>query len=232
MGYLAYKNKSIGNVDSTINTISDDFSKGNLRARKNSDDSYTLSNQYGSVDVQINEDDVVVTNDGTTRTSKTDLEKMFSGKDNQINSMTKYLNFKIFDYHSSNNWQTGIPANIVGEYTNYRDESEQNHRVQNAVCDIRPSTIVSWSSGMATSYATNVQYRKLGENKYKFKFDVRVVGNIIADHSKKLPNGTPYKDGVGTLSFEKVGSKTYIINGNKFYKQSSTNFHLPSTPEN
>lgn len=92
MGYLAYKNKSIGNVDSTINTISDDFSKGDLRARKNSDNSYTLSNQYGSVDVQVNEDDVVVTNDGTTRTSKTDLEKMFSGKDNQINSMVKYLN--------------------------------------------------------------------------------------------------------------------------------------------
>lgn len=92
MGYLAYKNKSIGNVDSTINTISDDFSKGDLRARKNSENSYTLSNQYGSVDVQVNEDDVVVTNDGTTRTSKTDLEKMFSGKDNQINSMVKYLN--------------------------------------------------------------------------------------------------------------------------------------------
>lgn len=90
--------------------------------------------------------------------------------------------------------------------------------------------IVSWSSGMAISYATNVQYRKVGENKYKF--DVRVVGNIIADHRKKLPNGTPYQYGVGTLSFEKVGSKTYIINSNKFYKQSSTNFHLPSTPEN
>lgn len=232
MGYLAYKNKSIGNVDSTINSIASDFNKGDLLARKNSADSYTLSNQYGSVDVQVNEDDVVVTNDGTTRTSKENLEKMFSGKNNQISSMTKYLNFKISDYHSSNNWQIGIPANVVGEYTNYRDESEQNHRAQNAVCDIRPSTIVSWSSGMATSYATNVQYRKLGENKYEFKFDVRVVGNIIADHSKKLPNGTPYQDGVGTLSFEKIGSKTYIINGNKFYKQSSTNFHLPSTPEN
>lgn len=93
MGYLAYKNKNLGgSVDSTIGSVMKEFSSGDLESVKESNDSYSLSNQYGSVDVKVNANDVVVTNDGVTRTSKEDLERMFEDDTHEVWLMTKYTN--------------------------------------------------------------------------------------------------------------------------------------------
>ena len=91
MGYLFYKNKDVNNLQSTIQNTSNDFNNGNLIAHKNSDNSYTLSNQYGSVDVKVENSEVIVTNDGTTISSKGELVKLFTGKEEDIKKMVKYV---------------------------------------------------------------------------------------------------------------------------------------------
>ena len=79
-------------MDSTIGSVMKEFSSGDLESVKESNDSYSLSNQYGSVDVKVNANDVVVTNDGVTRTSKEDLERMFEDDTHEVWLMTKYTN--------------------------------------------------------------------------------------------------------------------------------------------
>lgn len=224
MGYLAYKNKSVNNLDSTINSISDDLKGGNLEAAKKSDNSYTLSNQYGSVDVKVNARDVVVTGDGVTRTSKKDLEKLFAGQVNSIAAMSKYVGV-----HSSLNknnttssgWKNGTPSELVGEYTSVQPGSEQGSN-NAAVIDIRNGKIITWSSGMPTFYDYNIKYRKEG-NKYIFKFDSTLVGG-------PLKNGAHQEQQTGnSLTLEKVGDTYHSdYTGETLYRQDK--FTLDENP--
>lgn len=223
MRYLSYKNKSVNNLDSTVNSISDDFKADNLEATKKSDDSYTLSNKYGSVDVKVNARDVVVTGDGVTRTSKKDLEKMFAGQMTSIAAMSKYIGAKSSSNKNntaSSGWKTGTPAELIGEYTSVQPGSEQSGNA--SVIDIRNGKIITWSSGMPTYYDYNIKYRKEG-NKYIFKFDSTLVGG-------PLKNGAHQAQETGnSLTLEKVGD-TYRsdYSGETLYRQDK--FTLDENP--
>ena len=233
MGYIAYKAKD-SDTTQAINDVKNYFSDGELTAHKNSSTSYTLSNEYGSVDVDVKDDEVVVSNDGTSTFSKDTLKHIYGDDIGIIKSLIRNISSSSSTHSSetdSGKWKSGIPADIVGEYTNYRNEAEQDHIARVFICDIRPTTIVTFSSGMATHYASNIRYQKLDSDTYKFNFNERIVGNIVADHSKTLPNGTPYVDSTNTLTLKKEGD-IYLINGVRCYKQSSNQFHLPATPEN
>lgn len=93
MGYMAYARKNHNNEKNSelVNEIADELNDSNLKAVKNSDDTYTLSNQYGSVDVIVEDSQVKVTNDGTTINSKAELKKMFSSYQDKLTQMTQNI---------------------------------------------------------------------------------------------------------------------------------------------
>ena len=87
MGYIAYKAKD-SDTTQAIDDVKNYFNDGDLKAYKNSDGSYTLTNEYGSVDVDVKEDEVVVSNDGTSTFSKYTLKDNFGGEMSTIESLT------------------------------------------------------------------------------------------------------------------------------------------------
>ena len=107
MGYVAYRAKD----------------SNDLSATRNSANSYTFSNDYGSVDVKVENDKVVVSNDGTSTFSKDKLEDSFNGDMKTIQKLAKNIstssNFKSVSESDSEtgSWKSGIPAEIVGEYS-------------------------------------------------------------------------------------------------------------------
>ena len=50
-----------------------------------------MTNKFGSVDVEVEKDDVKVTNDGTTITAKSELKNKFSQYKNQLGEMTRNI---------------------------------------------------------------------------------------------------------------------------------------------
>lgn len=97
MGYMAYahdnyvQSRHIQNNSDLVTDVGEDLDDGSLKVEKNSANTYTLSNKFGSVDVTVEEDDVKVENDGTTTTSKTELKRTFAQFENKIQSMTKNI---------------------------------------------------------------------------------------------------------------------------------------------
>lgn len=93
MGYMAYARKNHSNEKNSelVNEIADELNDGDLKAVKNSNNTYTLSNQYGSVDVIVKDSQVEVTNDGTTINSKANLKKMFNSYQIKLSQMVKSI---------------------------------------------------------------------------------------------------------------------------------------------
>lgn len=93
MGYMAYARKNHDNeaTPELVNETAEELSDGDLKAVKNSDGTYTLSNQYGSVDVTVEGNQVKVTNDGTTINSKSDLKKTFSSYQSKLSQMAQNI---------------------------------------------------------------------------------------------------------------------------------------------
>ncbi|GAA3639021.1 hypothetical protein GCM10022297_16530 [Lactobacillus hamsteri] len=106
MGYMAYahdnyvQSRHIQNNSDLVTDVSEDLDDGSLKVEKNSANTYTLSNKFGSVDVTVENDDVKVENDGTTTTSKTELKRTFAQFENKIQAMTKNISE---DGNSQNN---------------------------------------------------------------------------------------------------------------------------------
>ena len=223
MGYIAYKAKD-SNTSQAIDDVKDYFSDGKLTAHKNSSTSYTLSNEYGSVDVDVKDDEVVVSNDGTSTFSKDTLKQSFSNDLSTIKSLVSYISSSSDEEATSDesgNWKSGVPRDIVGEYASYKDESEESKLATFYVYDLRSDGISCFHSNMSQSFGKNVKYQKLGKNKYNLKFDEKV---------HRFGTGSSDSENIANLTFEKNGNK-YFINGNQVYKQSSTKFTLPSSPE-
>ncbi|WP_265489416.1 zinc ribbon domain-containing protein [Lactobacillus sp. PV034] len=230
MGYIAYKAKDSDSA-SAIDEVKDYFKDGELTAQKNSSNSYTLSNEYGSVDVDVKKDEVVVSNDGTTTFSKDSLKNTFGDDMSIIKSLIKNISSsKSTDADDNDSdaghWKSGIPADIVGEYS---DEDLPRTQEPTDVYSFRPDHLTYWTSGMPTNFASNIKYKKLGADKYKLKFDVIMTGGPLPENSPKLQNGEPYQESTETITFEKVG-ELYNINGTKVEKVSSTKFTLPVSP--
>ena len=230
MGYIAYKAKD-SNTSQAIDDVKDYFSDGELTAHKNSSTSYTLSNEYGSVDVDVKDDEVVVSNDGTSTFSKDTLKQNFSNDLSTIKSLVSHISSSSDEEATSNNesgnWKSGVPRDIVGEYS---DEDLPRTQEPTTTFSFRPNHLTYWTSGMPTNYASNIKYQKLGNNKYKLNFDVLMVGGPLPQNSPKLKNGQLYQKGKETITFEKVG-EFYNIYGTKVEKVSSTKFTLPISPE-
>lgn len=99
MGYMNYarknyeKSKNVHNTGDLVKAVGSDFSDGTLRVQPNSNKSFTVSNDYGSVDVAVNKNNVKVTNDGTTVATKTELKKTFGKYKKQIQQISKSIDF-------------------------------------------------------------------------------------------------------------------------------------------
>lgn len=95
MGYMAYAHDNyvesdhISNTSELVNAVKDDLDNGDLKAEKISNTSYTLTNKYGSVDIDVEKDDVKITGDGVTVNSKSELEAKFADYSDKIKEMTK-----------------------------------------------------------------------------------------------------------------------------------------------
>lgn len=97
MGYISYARKNY-NADSTsdlISQISSDLKDGTMTVQKKDSQSYTFTNRYGSVDVKVDANEVEVTNDGDTVTSKTELKQQFAGYSNRIKNVVDEVFDKI-----------------------------------------------------------------------------------------------------------------------------------------
>ena len=97
MGYMNYarknyeKGKNVHNTGDLVKAVGSDFSDGTLRVQPNSNKSFTVSNDYGSVDVAVNKNNVKVTNDGMTVATKTELKKTFGKYKKQIQQISKSI---------------------------------------------------------------------------------------------------------------------------------------------
>ena len=97
MGYMAYahdnyvQSRHIKNNAELVDDVQEDLSDGDLTADKKSNTTYTLTNKFGSVDVEVEDDDVKVTDDGTTVNSKSELKEKFASYSDEIKGMTKSI---------------------------------------------------------------------------------------------------------------------------------------------
>lgn len=125
MGYMAYahdnyvQSRHIQNNSDLVTDVSEDLDDGSLKVEKNSANTYTLSNKFGSVDVTVEEDDVKVENDGTTTTSKTELKRTFAQFENKIQSMTKNI---------SEDGNSDSDANNSSSTKNDSDDSDSSNQ--------------------------------------------------------------------------------------------------------
>ncbi|MBP2057764.1 uncharacterized protein YxeA [Lactobacillus colini] len=96
MGYMAYARKNHNNEATAklIEDIAQELSDDVLNIVKNSDNTYTLSNKYGSVNVEVGINQVKVTNDGITINSKIELKKTFGLYKNKLARMTAAIKSK------------------------------------------------------------------------------------------------------------------------------------------
>lgn len=98
MGYIAYahdnyvQSRHIKNSADLVNDVQEDLSDVDLTADKKSNTTYTLTNKFGSVDVEVEDDDVKVTGDGTTVNSKSELKEKFAPYSDEIKKMIKSIN--------------------------------------------------------------------------------------------------------------------------------------------
>lgn len=97
MGYMAYchnnyvQSRHIKNNAELVDDVSEDLGDGSLKAVKNSYNSYTLTNKFGSVDVDVEDDDVKVTGDGDTVNAKSELKNKFGAYADKVKAMTKNI---------------------------------------------------------------------------------------------------------------------------------------------
>lgn len=97
MGYMAYahdnyvQSRHIKNNAELVDDISEDLNNGDLSAKRNSSNTYTLTNKFGSVDVEVEKDDVKVTNDGETINAKSELKEKFGAYADKIKAMIKNI---------------------------------------------------------------------------------------------------------------------------------------------
>ena len=122
MGYLAYKARNStnlneiesGNLPNVINEVNTNFKQGKISVYKKSSNSYTLSNEYGSVNVHVKRDTVVVSGDGTSNFPKTSLKEVLGGENSLLNILVKYIssNKVTNNTQSSSNTQKIAKENI------------------------------------------------------------------------------------------------------------------------
>ena len=97
MGYMAYahdnyvQSRHIKNTSDLVTDVGEDLSDGSLKAENNGNNAYRLTNKFGSVDVTVENDDVKVTGDGSTYTSKSELKDTFGSYAGQIKKMTQTI---------------------------------------------------------------------------------------------------------------------------------------------
>ena len=235
MGYIAYKAKD-SNTSQAIDDVKDYFSDGDLTAHKNSSTSYTLSNEYGSVDIDVKDGEVVVSNDGTSTFSKDTLKSTFGDDLSTIKSLVSYISksSKTSDEtendSDSSEWKSGVPSNLIGSYKNYRNEQEEKDLQTVITYDFWKDRFTFWQSSDLTRFATNVKYKKIRDG-YVLKFDEMDVGGgyHLPDNSPTLSNGLKYrKVPEQQLTILKEGN-SIKIDGPWLYKSNS--YSLPKTPE-
>lgn len=111
MGYMAYahdnyvESRHISGTSDLVEDVGEDIANSDLKVDKNSDTSYTLTNKFGSVDVDVDSNDVKVKADNgdEVTTDKDKLEDTFSSYKGQIQKMTSYIKSGNSDSKEDNN---------------------------------------------------------------------------------------------------------------------------------
>lgn len=97
MGYMAYARKNyeesrhIKSTSGLIDAVQQDLDNDNLNCKKSSNNTYYLSNGFGSVNIKVESDSVKVTGDGTTINNKSSLASKFAKFKDQINDLRSSL---------------------------------------------------------------------------------------------------------------------------------------------
>lgn len=121
MGYMAYaydnyvQSRHISNNSEMVTDVKEDLDNGDLKANRESANSYTLTNKFGSVGVTVQTDTVKVTGDGETTTAKSELEHKFGAYADKIKSMTQ-------DIKTSNSDNSKTTTHNNNKDTDFNDE--------------------------------------------------------------------------------------------------------------
>lgn len=97
MGYMAYarhnyeESRRVKNTAELVSDIEKDLQRGALKAKKEDRQTYILSNKYGSVNGYVKKNEVEITGDGVTATSKKALKSTFSSYQEQIREMGQMI---------------------------------------------------------------------------------------------------------------------------------------------
>lgn len=97
MGYMAYAydnyvhSRHVSSNAEMVTDVKEDLDTGDLKASRESTNSYTLTNKFGSVGVTVQTDTVKVTGDGETITAKSELKNKFGTYADKIKAMTQNI---------------------------------------------------------------------------------------------------------------------------------------------
>ncbi len=118
MGYMAYARKNyeesrhVKSTSGLIDAVQQDLDNDNLNCQKSSNNTYSLSNGFGSVNIKVNNDSVKVTGDGTTINNKSELASKFAKFKDQISNLKNSL------IKNENSNQAGNSAKQNGSLNN------------------------------------------------------------------------------------------------------------------
>lgn len=230
MGYMAYahdnyvESRHIQNTKDLVDDVDEDLGDGALKAEKTGNTTYHLTNKFGSVDVEVEDDDVKVTGDGSTYTSKSELTNTFKPYAAQILTMTKKISTGSSD-DSSNETSSDAQFNtyelVTAAYLDGFDGSTPQGKIATAnkilAKDQRPAKQVPtdeylngfYKNDGYISIASNLSTSRFAE--FKIDDSDRIVkkyggGGVLQTKylSKKkiLQTWTPYKNDVDRIMIQ------------------------------
>lgn len=97
MGYMAYarhnyvQSRGVKDTAQLVQDIEKDLQSGALKAKKEDQKTYILSNKYGSVNAYVKKGEVKITGDGVTVTSKKALKSTFNKYQEQVREMGQMI---------------------------------------------------------------------------------------------------------------------------------------------
>lgn len=97
MGYTAYarhnyeQSRHVHTTAQLVKDIEEDLQSGALKAKREDERTYILSNKYGSVNGYVKNKEVKITGDGVTINSKASLSKIFAHNQEQVREMGQMI---------------------------------------------------------------------------------------------------------------------------------------------
>ncbi|TVU92740.1 hypothetical protein [Lactobacillus gasseri] len=243
MGYMAYARKNyeesqkVSSTSELVDAVVKDFKDGTLTATQKSSTNYTVSNDYGDVNVAVEPSDVKVTNDGTTVTSKSDLKQTFNKYTAKMAPVVKKISNTSSNNQSSNSAKSKKTSKDSKNKTAFSDEemvvsayidNADGNTPQDKINTIK-SILEKDNNSDSTNIPNDDYLSGLYTGNYKGKSYYSIASNLSTSHYEVIYlNGDSDQYATQAVapgmaladeSNKKSRSKKDLINKYKTYKQ-------------